>query len=288
MILKRFIISLAVLWLPLAANGADPEFRADLQENAASPDVFAIFGANGVLTNAGNTSAVSGNASPTLGTALTRYFLLGQSDSNDRVDITTGNAAALQNRTAATCMCWFLCSTSDTSGSHRMLHVNNGTSAGSTRAALVLNASGQVLAHARAGDGESLYTRTTTNSYDDGAWHLAASVANYGSDSLVIYIDGVNVAQTGTITFSGSATSNTASLSLAIGNTAAGTEPFKGRIAGVRIYGSDESANLAAIMAEKDSPASSAVMKILQLLSDARAIRQFKHFDTYGVYALAP
>lgn len=218
-----------------------------LQDNAASTTVVATVGADGTLTNAGNTSASSSTPGP--GTLLTRYMSF--DGVNDRVVATTSNGAATQNKALITLCCWVYTTTADTTGNHRILYASNGTAAGNTRVSIGMNTSGQITGIARAGDAEPGQTKTSSSSYDDGAWHHVAVVFDYAADAITIYVDGASVSSTGTISFTASATSNTAALSttMASANT---TDIFKGRIADCRIYDSDESANLSAIIAEKD------------------------------------
>lgn len=244
---KRLAIILAA-WLGLASVcSAALVAQWKLQDNAASTTVVATVGSNGTLTNAGNTSA-STTTGP--GTLLTSALLF--DGVNDHVSALTGNAAVLQNKAIFTMGCWFKCSTADTTGNHRLMFVSTGTANNTTRGSIQINTTGQILCYARAGDAEGLQSKTTTNSYDDNAWHHVAFVANIASDGITIYVDGTSVAQTGSPAFSATATENTASLGLTLAN-AFNVEPFKGSLADCRIYDSNESANLAAIMAEKDS-----------------------------------
>lgn len=219
-----------------------------LQDNAASTTVVAAVGSNGTYTNAGNTSA--GTALDGPGTSLTRSLIF--DGAGDYVGASSGNGACIQNKSIATLCCWFKCSTSDTTASaHRLVYVS--TAANLTRAGINLNSTGQILAQARAGDGESVQTKTSTNSYDDGSWHHIAAVFDYAGDAITIYVDGTSVAQSGTISFTATATSNTASQYLYLGSDVTPNN-YKGRLSRCSIYDSDESANLATIIAEKDTP----------------------------------
>ena len=109
-----------------------------------------------------------------------------------------------------------------------------------------MDTDGKVRAAGRAGIGESAYSKLTTASFDDGAWHHAAAVFDYAGDAITIYVDGVAVSQSGTISFTATASGNSASLDMEI----AGPGYFKGRLADCRIYSSDETANIATIMAD--------------------------------------
>lgn len=259
---------LAILWwfvLPLAVWGGVFAAFADgakvaqwqLQDNAASTTVIATVGTNGTLTNAGNTSASSSTPGP--GTALTRFLTFDGTD--DYVACTTGNAAALKNKSFATLCGWIKLSTADTTAAaHRVVYLSTNLGAGSTRAGIHVNATGQIIAQARAGDGESLQTKTSTNSYDDNSWHHVAAVYDYAGDSITIYVDGTSVAQTGTISFTATATSNADSIAVNLATDVGNY--YKGAIADCRVYDSDESANFATIIAEKDS--SSTIVPLLQ------------------------
>lgn len=258
-----------------------PDAKHLLQDNAASTTVVAAIGTDGTLSGAGNTSASTYTPGP--GTYLTRALTFDGTD--DKVNATTGNSAVLQNKSVATIALWFKTTTGDTTGTHTLMivGVNGG---GLSRSGLFLNSSGQLLCYGRAGDGESAQVKTSTNTYDDGNWHHAAAVTDYAADTITLYVDGGSVAASGTISFTGTATANTASSNILFGGGVT-NEYFKGQLADCRIYDSNESANIAAIMAEANS-SSSAVVKILLQLSDARLRRQSQHFATYGVYALAP
>jgi hypothetical protein len=85
-----------------------------------------------------------------------------------------------------------------------------------------------------------------------GTWyHLAGC---YDGSTIRVYVDGTQVATaTPTGTYANSASS------FEIGATAGGTR-WNGLVWDVRIYDTDESANLAAIMAEKDSSGGSAAL----------------------------
>jgi len=170
---------------------------------------------------------------------------------DDYVSALTGNSAVLQNKSTFTLACWFKVASGDTTGDHRFIYVSSGAAASAFRAAIGINTSGQLTASAKAGDGEGTQGETTSNSYDDDTWHHMAAVVDIAGDAITIYVDGASVASSGTSSFTASATSNTASLALNCGSANA-TQYYKGRLADCRIYDSNESANLSAIMAEKD------------------------------------
>lgn len=244
--MKRLFLSLIICLCAAAQSWAAVAANWKLQDNAASTVIIASNGANAVYTNAGNTSA--GTALDGPGTVLTRSLVF--DGTNDYVLATTNNAGVLQNKAAGTLCCWFKCSTSDTTSTHRLMYVSTNTN--TTRAGFQLNSSGQIEAHARAGDGESFQTKTTTNSYDDGTWHHVAVVYDYANDAITIYVDGTSVAQTGTISFTATATSNTASAYVYLANDTSSFY-YKGRACGFVIYNTDESANLTAIIDAKDT-----------------------------------
>jgi hypothetical protein len=269
-------------WLSLAGvSSAALTAQFKLQDNAADTVVVATVGTNGALTGAGNTSATSVADGP--GTLLTRSFLF--TTGSDRVDSTTGNTGVVQNASVVTLCCWFKTTTGDTTGTHALVYASINAS-GNTRSGLFINSTGNLLCYARAGDAEAAQIKTSTSAYDDNAWHHAAVVINYAADTTTFYVDGSSVGATGTIAFTGTATPNTGSQHVTMGQ-ANTSDTYTGKLADCRYYNSDESANLATIMAEADV-ATSAVAKILLQLSDARLRKQSKHFDTYGVYALSP
>lgn len=249
--MRRLTYLLAVLLTMPQSSFAAVTGQWDLQDNAASTVIVATVGTNAVLTNAGNTNGLSGNTAPVPGTLLTRYLLFPAT--NDYIVAGSGNGGVIQNTAQATLSCFFMCSAGDTTGSHTLIFIST-VSAGNTRANIQLNSSGQISAAGRAGDADTVQVKTTTNSYDDGAWHHVAAVFDYANDAITIYVDGTSVAQTGTIAFTGTATSNTASPSVNIASTQSTTSSYGGRIAGVRISNSDDSADLAAIIALKDIP----------------------------------
>lgn len=278
--MKNLIALVTAIAVGLSPSPATAALEAHwkLQDNAASTTVVATVGTNGSLNGAGNTSASSvtgpGNLLP---------LALTFDGSNDRIFTTTGNSAATQNRAFITLSCWFyVAATTDTTTFHDFVFCGNGES-GAVRAYIGMDTDGKVRAAGRAGIGESAYSKLTTAAFDDATWHHAAAVFDYAGDAITIYVDGVAVSQSGTITFTATASGNSASLDMEI----AGPGYFKGRLADCRIYSSDETANISTIMADGVAT-SSAVAKILLQFSDARLRKQSKHFDTYGVYALTP
>lgn len=215
-----------------------------LQDNAASTTVVATVGTNGSLSGAGNTSA-SAVAGP--GTLLTSALDL--DGTNDQIAITTSNGAMCQNKGVITVCGW---AKPDAGGSGAKILFRASTGTGTRRLSFSLQSTGFLDVSTRAGDAESLQTKTTTAEYDDGNWHHFAAVIDYANDTITIYVDGSSVTSTGTIAFTATATGNTASTYTALGSDA--TSFFNGALADWRVYDSNESANLATIIAEKDIP----------------------------------
>lgn len=218
-----------------------------LQDNAGSTTVTATVGSNG--TAARNTSLTS-TTGP--GTLLTLAY--NGNGTSDYVDVATGNTAAIQNKSFATVMAW--AKWSGISSARNIIVARTATNV--TRLAVQTSGTGAITAGGRAGDGETYQSVTTTSTYDDDTWRHVAAVYDYAADSITIYVDGSSVATTGTPAFTASATSNTATTQMRLASNTSGVEFWQGGLADVRIYDSDESANLATIMAEKDTAGGSA------------------------------
>lgn len=237
--MKRLLAVIAFLCLPTAVHGQALVLDFPLQDNLASTVVDAVVGTDGVWVGAGNTSASSGTPGPT--TPLPRYLTF--DGTNDRVTASTGNVAIIKNKAAVTVTCWFKTTAGDTTGTHTLVFASvNGS--GNTRAGLFLDTNGKVFCYARAGDGESVQSKTTTSGYDDNNWHHAAAVIDYAADTITLYVDGTSVAQSGTIAFTGTATANTNSTNVMVGGGVS-SDWFKGQLAGARFY--DYALNEAAI-----------------------------------------
>lgn len=270
-----------VAWLSFAGvSSAALVAQWELQDNAATATIVATVGTDGGLSG-DNSSSLTGTPGP--GTVLTRYLAFNGVD--DIVVASSGNGGIIRNKAFVTVACWFQTTTGDTTGIHTLMIATRNVG-GNSRAGLFLDTNGQLLCYARAGDGESAQIKTSTSSYDDGSWHHAAAVIDYAGDTITLYVDGVSVAQSGSVAFTATATSDTDSANVYLAS-GVGTERLKGKLADCRFYDSDESANIGTIMAEAGL-GSSPVAKILLQLSDARLRKQSKHFDTYGVYALTP
>lgn len=265
--MKRLLFAIAFFYLPAIANAALLG-QWKLQDNAANSTVVATVGTDGVLTGAGNTSASTGTPGP--GTALTRYMLFDPASTFDRVVATTGNAAVVRNKAVVTLCCWFKTTTGDTTTTHTLMFASvNGS--GNSRAGLYLNSTGQLLCYSRSADGDSAQAKLSTSSYDDGNWHHAAAVIDYAADTCTLYVDGSSVAQSGTIAYSLAASQNTDSTNVILGG-GSGSEGFKGQLADCRFYDSNESANLAAIIAEKDASAPTITTSDTQSLEESERL----------------
>lgn len=217
--------------------------RWNLQDNAASTTIVAATGTNASLTGAGNTSASSVTPGP--GTTLTRAISLDGTD--DYIYAFNGTSTATKNKSVVTICCWFKVSSADTTGNHRLVYITGNT--GNERAVIGITTAGIIFINARAGDAESNQQKLTSSAYDDNNWHHVAAVINYASDTITIYVDGSNVSQSGTISFTATATSNTDSSAVNLGSAALANY-FKGQLADCRVYDSDESANISTIRAD--------------------------------------
>jgi hypothetical protein len=211
-----------------------------LQDSAASGTVLATVGTNANLQNA-NTADID-VAGP--GTLLTSGLDFGAAN----VYIALGNTSITQNKSIIS-VCGFFKADTGNSGT-KYIFVSN-TGAGAGRLLIYMSSTGFLNVQARAADGGSDQVKTTSAEYDDGNWHHLAVVVNYGADTITFYIDGSSVSSTGTVSFGGSATGNTASSANFLAT--AGFAEFTGALADWRVYDSDESANLAAIISEKDA-----------------------------------
>lgn len=238
--MMRILLSLLLILSMQQAGYAALGAHWTLQDNAASTTITATVGTNASLSGAGNTSASTVTPGP--GTTYTRAISL--DGVNDYIFAFNGTSTFTKNKAFLTMACWFKVPAADTTTNHYLMFASN--NAGITRATIVINTSGQILAGARAGDGESQQTKTSTNSYDDDTWHHVAAVIDYANDAITIYVDGTSVAQSGTISFTATASSNTDSTVVNLGSqNAAGY--YKGQLADCRFYDSDESANIGTI-----------------------------------------
>lgn len=193
------------------------------QDNAASTVVVATVGTDAALVGGDNTS-VKASAGP--GTALTNAFDLNGSD--DAVDVSAA-AISFAGGTALSLALWFW---RDGATSNQLLGTSGtGNNSVSFQSATVIRVRTVVSSD------------FTVASVSTGAWHHLLVTRTTGN-SVRLFVDGVE-SSTGAL-------SNTATVSYnRIGLSNASF--FDGRICDVRVYNSDESANVAAIMAEKDT-----------------------------------
>ncbi len=260
-------VTLLVALMPAFAGAANvAQWR--LQDNAASTTVVATVGTDGTLTNAGNTSA-----STTTGPGGTLTAALTIDDTNDYISVTTGNTAATQNVGVLSLCAWVKPGT-DT-GERTMVYVQNAS--GTARADLSFQSNGAIRAGGRAGNAESFQSVTTSAEYDDGSWHHVLAVINYATDAITIYVDGSSVSTTGTPSFTATATTNDAATDMRIGSRlGSSTTQLNAPIADVRIYNSDESANVATIRADGVTSSTARPQVIIsQLLAPQRAWQRF-------------
>jgi hypothetical protein len=151
------------------------------------------------------------------------------------------NLAMLQNTSGFTMAAW-ICPDKIAGGSDQnkifSLSKHNGTVPTSeSRASLCLMNGGYLSAGGRSTDTDKLQSVRTNDKLKTGTWYHVAGVVDLGSNSIVIYLNGVPQATNGTVAFSARTTSNAPSTCAAIGseeNEAKWT--FQGRIADVRIY----------------------------------------------------
>ncbi len=117
---------------------------------------------------------------------------------------------------------------------------NNGTTpTGESRAQLSLSNSGLVFVGARSTDGapQAQSVKTAEKIAKPGVWVHVAAVADYMTDTIVVYVNGEPQATTGTVKFPHKGAPNTPSTCAAIGADDDGTRSFFiGRLADVRVY----------------------------------------------------
>lgn len=174
-------------------------------------------------------------------------------DGKAYVDLGT-NLAMLQNASSYTMSAWInadkIAGGNDQNKIFSLSKHNGTTPTGDSRASLCLMNGGYLAAGGRATDSEKLQSVKTNDKLKTGTWYHVAGVVDLGSNTIVIYVNGVPQATTGTVAFGAKTTSNTPSTCAAIGseeNEAKWT--FQGRIADVRVYnralGREEVAELA-------------------------------------------
>lgn len=193
------------------------------QDNAANTTVLATVGTNATLLGGDNTSAISVASGP--GTALPRSLDL--DGTNDRIDI-SGSSISFASGSAFTVCGWVQ---PDATASRNIFGVT-GTSVG--RVSINSSTSITVVSNS--------FTVGTIST--GGVWyHLLVSRTT--GNSVRVFLDGVE-SSTGALTIS--STFAPTRIGEANGNR------FDGNIADLRVYNSDESANVLAIMAEADLP----------------------------------
>jgi len=197
-------------------------------DNAASTAVVATVGTNGTLAGGDNTSAITVVDGP--GTALTRSLDL--DGTNDTIDI-SASSISFASGAAWSVMAWIKF---DALGTNRAIF---GVSAAGTSRVIVLGA-GNVVRVSGSADSDFTVSLTT------GVWYHVA-VTHTAGNATRVFIDG-------TESSTGSVTKAETFAPTFIGR--ANAFRMHGPICDVRVYNSDESANLATIMAEKDLAAS--------------------------------
>lgn len=114
---------------------------------------------------------------------------------------------------------------------------NGGSPTASSRLAIDMNTSRQVICGGRSDDGELFYSVLTNNALDVGVWYLITCTVSFPSDSVQVYFNGALQTTTGTIAFGDSLTDTTPSTNAAIGSSDTGAAGFfPGVIDDVRLY----------------------------------------------------
>lgn len=202
-----------------------------LQDDAASTTIVATVGSNGTLNSAGNTSASTAGGP---GTLLTKSIAFDGTNDNISVSI------AMDGSSPYTVCMWVRGDGASGTGSVNRLWEDNQSHSG-----LIWN-------HTNASFNGTAYRFPDSfkvakfGTLNGTTWYHLAVVWN--GSTLRTYQDGVLVTTT-----TGATTNGTTTTSARIGSYNDGTQNFAGRIADVRVYDSDESANLATIMAEADA-----------------------------------
>jgi hypothetical protein len=204
--------------------------RWKCDDNAASTTVIATTGTNGTLAGGDNTSAITVVDGP--GTALTRSLDL--DGTNDTIDI-SASSISFASGAAWSISAWV--KVDAFSSNLAILGLS-----GATTNRIQLQAAGTpVRVSLSSGD-----TDFTVSAVSTGAWHHVL-VTHSAANALRVFLNGtesstgaVTVAQTFAPTFIGRANAFR----------------WNGKVCDVRVYDSDESANVATIMAEKNLAAS--------------------------------
>lgn len=238
-----------------SSQNTTPKWRINLQHTEALVDARSAIEAAAGLRWLGPNSfpavtttvpdespnGYSGTASANTSTLMvpgpngaTRNGLLcnGSSTKIDRDD----PAWMLRNTSAFAVSAWF--KTTSTADGYVMM-VSTGAANGNSRAGINLTRGGSnvgtVSFLGRAGDAETTQVKRTTGTYNDGVWHHAVGVFDVANDTITIYMDGTSAAQTGTIAFTATATSDTVPVRLRVGAQGSGANWFDGTISDVQI-----------------------------------------------------
>lgn len=167
------------------------------------------------------------------------------------INLLTGNAGILNSVGVATVEAWIRLPT--LSGTQTIFEASTNASSQNPRLRLAVNSSGQLVCSARAGDAETTRVKTSTSAVVAALTHThVAAVVDYANDAISLYVNGSLVSSTGTTTFTATTTGGSDSLWMRIGISGnfGGADFFTGRVGDVRVYNSDESANLATHIAD--------------------------------------
>lgn len=208
------------------------------QDNAASTTVVATVGTNGVLEGGDNTSTISVVDGP--GTAFPRSLDLNGTD--DVIDV-SGSSLSFASGTAFSFAWWFKF---DALGANRALM---GVTGANTSRCIWNQGTNNFDVSGSSGTSSFAFSALTT-----GVWYHVLLTRTAGN-SVRCFLDAVE-SVTGAISIAQTFAPTR------IGR--ANTLRHNGRICDVRVYDSDESANVATIMAEKDAAGGSKLLLRLQ------------------------
>ncbi len=187
-----------------------------LEDDAATPGVLADSGTNGF-------------DGTIMGTARSGGMIgIGQQfdGGGEYVDL-GADQAFLNNVSAATLSVWVNPDVVTGNGDILGVSGNDSVPTGDSRAAIVRTGDNITVYAATQDDFSDAVTVTaTTNPLAAGTWYHVTAVIDYANDSVRIYIDGVEQATSGVVSFTGTATDNTNSTSGAIGSDEDGTDDF--------------------------------------------------------------
>jgi hypothetical protein len=160
--------------------------------------------------------------------------------------VSLGATSLAQNASSMTLETWFKTPQNITSFIELIdISINSGSPTTNSRAFLELANNNAISAGGRAPDSQGVQDRQTANNvFTANRWYHAAAVINYSTNSVKIYLNGVELSTTGTSTFTNPTTDNTTSSFGAIGAQDDGsTGFFKGFIDEVKIYSSARTAD---------------------------------------------